>query len=392
MHPPRPLKCPDCFARVPSPSRGGEARCPHCRRAFRPVLAVPGFRWTQDGRRFSVLSARNPDVRPLKHVFVFENFLHPEVLRLRRRFRLDRLVAPFAREGEFARQRALRHWVSSAWTSGLPSVRAPARVHTLHAGEMFRHASTRGCQYFCTYKAYAMVEFAAALGWNARLVSAGGHMMSELWSNERGKWVFFDSLFNLHVEKEGLPLSCLEIQREYRKNGGRDVEYRWGRRRTLLPADGHEFVHLLPAQFAWFVVWTNANFFDEPNEKGQAFSRLLFRDRHNRRLRWTDASGEGDRYATLPSTRETSDPADIDFPLNVAEILLAAAPGGVRLGLETRTPGLKRLLVRVDGGPWRVFDAGGTIPLKQGRTAIRARSENQAGVRGPESEVVIEER
>ena len=51
----------------------------------------------------------------------------------------------------------------------------------------------------------------------------GHHGINEIWSNKYHKWFLSDAKYNHHFEKNGVPLSALEIREEYLKNKVADV-------------------------------------------------------------------------------------------------------------------------------------------------------------------------
>ena len=70
----------------------------------------------------------------------------------------------------------------------------------------------------CTHYASVFTQCCAALGFTARTQIMRSHCITEVWSNDYGKWVTMDpggdsndaTKFTYHFERHGVPLSALE--------------------------------------------------------------------------------------------------------------------------------------------------------------------------------------
>lgn len=380
------IKCPFCLA-WNDLRRGPEQECDDCLRRWTPIPTDMGATFSLAGRTFRVSASRNNPVIPPRHGFAHESFRHPDLARLRRKYRLERITSGIA--GEFDRQLALRDWVCAAWASGQPSVAFPPLVHENHVDRMLTLARREGRAYFCTYKAMASVELAAAFGWTARLVNIMKHMVHETWSNEYNKWVLHDSLYNVHYEREGLPLSVRQIREEYHRDGARRVRSTWGRGR-------HDLGPAHCGDFAWYVVYMHNNFFDFP--PGDHIHPLLMpRDRWNRRGHWRQGAQitrrRGDKYISKGMVVEESDPRQLDYKINQTEVLLQQCDGKLLARFHHNMPNYDALMTRVNGGSWvRHTDWRATKldwPLHASGNTLEARCVNTAGVPGPVSALSI---
>ena len=62
------------------------------------------------------------------------------------------------------------------------------------------------------------------LGCGPGQINNGGHHgVNEVWVNSFCKWVLIDAKYDLHFEKDGIPLSALDIRNEVWKDGGKSV-------------------------------------------------------------------------------------------------------------------------------------------------------------------------
>ncbi len=143
----------------------------------------------------------------------------PRTVQVREQYRLDEVVAGAATE--FEAMCALKRWVRSRWDHGwsLSFDKVKDALDILELAE-------RGEHFNCGFYSRVFVECARSLGWVARPIGIGvrdcsfprghnvgnvGHSVPEIWSNQYRKWVLLDPDLNLHYERDGLPLSALEI-------------------------------------------------------------------------------------------------------------------------------------------------------------------------------------
>lgn len=63
------------------------------------------------------------------------------------------------------------------------------------------------------------------------------HGINEIWLNSYHKWFLSDAKYDHHFEKNGVPLSALEIRDEYLKNGAADIKIAKGPDRVALDYD-----------------------------------------------------------------------------------------------------------------------------------------------------------
>ena len=134
----------------------------------------------------------------------------PQLEQLATREHLRDVVAGAPRQLDQIRR--LQDWVNAQWPDGNPSPYPPWNALTVL--DWIRSGKTGG---FCGQYAQVFLQSLAALGFTARYVEIGSrdnpyaHYVTEVWSNEFDKWVVMDPDFNVHFERDGVPLSALEI-------------------------------------------------------------------------------------------------------------------------------------------------------------------------------------
>jgi len=146
---------------------------------------------------------------------------------LREKYQLEKVIA--SAKDEWMAQLLLKEWVHKA----IPEGEAKASAH--HALDILE-LSARGETFWCTHYSITYMECALALGWQARHLGVDRkhgpeglesqhHGVTEVWSNQFGKWVVIDAQSNLHFEKQGIPLGAWEIRAECLKDQGKAVDH-----------------------------------------------------------------------------------------------------------------------------------------------------------------------
>ncbi len=324
--------------------------------------------------------------------FKFDSFQNPKLKELRERHRLDEVIAPG--KDEFERQVLLLDWTHRQFKKfGRPSTNCQGALQILKAvGE--------GHTFFCAQYAEVLVSAAASLGWVDRSLAlrrhqgankAGGsteHTVTEIWSNQHGKWVMLDPTSNLHLETNGVPLNAWEIRQEWFYRGGSNLVFVVGKerqhyRKTDLP--------ILLGRFAGFGDLTvepdeldkygfigyipNTDLMDAGYDYAQMFITK-------------DALCEGTQWhvRTLPAN-----PAlDPYFPIGQAAMSLRAEDGRLHVALKTLTPNFGRYEVRIDHGEWQTSGESFAWPVHPGLNRLEARTVNQFKVTGPIAQAEIE--
>lgn len=170
----------------------------------------------------------NGRVAPSRYPFGYEDHRRPELAELRRRFRLDELVAGAA--GDLERMVRIRSWIKSLWEHRLPWRHPP------YNGLLILDRASRGVETFiCMHYSVALIHACMSLGMQGRLINlhrgiaptypigeessadppVDEHVVAEIWCAEHRKWVLMDTDFDYHYERDGVPLSALEIHRAF---------------------------------------------------------------------------------------------------------------------------------------------------------------------------------
>ena len=323
--------------------------------------------------------------------FKFDSFDNPKLKELRKRHRLNEVVAPG--KDEFERQVLLMDWTHRQFKKfGRPSTNCHGALDILGAiGE--------GHTFFCAQYAQVLVSAAASLGWVDRSLAlrrhqgvnkVGGsteHTVTEMWSNQHRKWVMFDPTSNMVLETNGVPLNAWEIRQEWFYRGGTNLVFVVGKaqkkyRKADLPIvlgyfagfgdltvepdelDKYGFIGYIP----------NTDLMDSGYDYAQMFITK-------------DALCDGTKWHVRPLPANPA--ADPYFPIGQTALGLHVKDSNLHITLKTMSPNFKRYEVRLDRGGWN--ESGDTFvwEMHPGMNRLEARTVNQFVVKGPVSTVEI---
>jgi len=354
-----------------------------------------------------VVSCHNEEIRYTSLPFAYEDPLHPRLVALRHKFKLDAVVSGAATETEQLVK--LRDWVAHQWKFKPPEENYPA----WDADEIL----TRKCG-FCVQYAIVLMQSAISLGHQARFVfghnpgafDGGGHEVCEIWSNEHRKWILFDVNQNWHyvAPQTKVPLSMLEVHDLVLNTyyGGRPAtcEQRPGKR---LPSDalaicyGTELSPGIPPQgrenhyangrytapTRWLLVYymPRNNFYEKPYPQPKTQGCHWDWSEY---WCWEDALTP----KQWPYRHFTARRSDLDWTINQVrfDATLTDRPGSLAIQMGTVTPYFDTFLVKVDAQVWKKSSRAFTWELHAGRNRLEMRIRNKARVAGPVSLLEVE--
>jgi len=323
--------------------------------------------------------------------FKFDAYDNPKLKSLREKYHLDEVVADG--KDEFDRQVLLLDWVNHRFKKfGRPTSDARGALDILDANDA-------GHTFFCSHYAAVFVSAAASLGWVDRSLAlrrpdsmgqgSTEHSSTEIWSNQHRKWVMFDPLFAMYVEKDGVPLNAFELRQEWFYRDGRDLVFvldkeRRRYRKSNLPVfrsrhAGFGDLSLDPSAlnvYAFIGYIPNTNLMDGGPDYGRMF---ITQDRLCEGTRW--------HKRAVPANPAT----DPYFPIGQANLSLVPDGAGLRVTLKTLTPNFKTYMARTDGGEWKPVGGAFTwTPTRRGVNRLEVKTVNQFGVDGPVSTVEVQ--
>ena len=235
---------------------------------------------TAEKGQYIIREVKNPVYHGNELFRAYENFHSPRIKQLRERYGLDAVVAD--ERDEWRRILLLRHWIKS-------KIKIEDDHPTETRGDTFAilDAALQGGGFHCAHFSIVQQGVLNSFGYITRrlgcgpglLTKGGHHGVNEVWVNNLCKWVLVDAKYDLHYEKDGVPLSALEIRDEVWKDGAKSVvrcfglegkpatdqypddfgptaeTYRWcswentDNRFTSFPATGNSVVFMLDDEF-----------------------------------------------------------------------------------------------------------------------------------------------
>ena len=340
--------------------------------------------------RFVVLPVENPRYRGNELFRAFENYYSPRVRELRNRYGLDAVVA--GETDEWKRILLLRHWIKS-------SIAIDNENPTKTRGDTFAilDAALSGGKFHCTH--FSIVQHAVLnsfgyvtrrLGCGPGLKEDGGHHgVNEVWVNKFNRWVLIDAKYDVHFEKNQMPLSALDIRNEIWRDGAQSVVRVVGPdRRPMTPDPETGKWETRPDTYRWCSWETSTNRFTTFPATSTS-TLIMLQDETFKKNTWYRDGKPHWAYDT-PYMILTTRRDWIEWTPNVINSKVAVKAGKARVFLSSCTPNFRSFQIKAGDDTWRDCGEEVELPLaKKGRNRFTFRTINLFGVTGPEHRVEI---
>jgi hypothetical protein len=335
-----------------------------------------------------------PQLRPPELFQGFEDYYNPRLKRLRDEYELDKVVA--GEPSEFRRMLKLRHWVHSRW---------PIDNNQRFSGDAFAilEQAKAGAGFNCSHSMAVQQAVMSSLGYIARNLGVdcnheelgrnAHHGVNEVWSNEYAKWVLLDAKYDIHFERDGVPLSALELHEGVRADGGRGIVKMQGvdRRQTAMRAP--EYPENGISNYWWVSFHVRQDPFSHPHWSGG--NRLIVLDNAAfRETTWHRDHGSGltKHWAYAARAFVPTDLHQIEWTPGVPDLRVRrASPQELDVDVRSATPNFETYVVCLNGGE-SCTDADGQLrwKLQPGQNTLQVRSRNLFGVEGPAVTAMVE--
>lgn len=345
------------------------------------------------GPEYKTERADNPVFYPNKEFQSFEDLNSPKFGHLVEKYRLDTVF--HGETDEFKRILLLRHWIKSVIKINDFGDPYPGDGF---AEEILDNA-LKGQGYHCGHFMTVQNAVLNAFGYVTRTLGAGPgvkggpdghHGINEVWLNQYNKWFLSDAKYDHHFEKNGIPLSALEIREEYLKNKASDILKVKGPDRTPVDIDPETGTSKeRSAQTYTWIEWHGYNnmFTVWPDYKDLL---IMYNDDYFKNNTWIWGGNPHWAYAKPEFMKLVEDPELIYWTPNTiaSEVKIEGRKAVIRLTSDT--PNFKEYQVKVaPSGEWDKTDSIFTLNLSKKRYELLFRVVNLAGVTGPEHKVVI---
>ncbi len=332
----------------------------------------------------------------------FEDLSLPKFKSLREKYQLDTVFR--GEEDEFKRVLLLRDWIrkvvqiSDFEESYLGDEFAEGILDAALAGHGFH------CGHYMTVQnavmnSYGYVTRCLGAGPGVKGGPNGHHGINEIWSNKFQKWFLSDAKYNHHFEKNGIPLSALEIRDEYLKNKAADVMLIKGPDRKQILDDGvlnskGEMIPITKERFAQTYTWiewesVNNRFAAWPDNSSELAKLNMFADDYFKSNTWIWDGKPHWAYNT-ENMILVSDRNALYWTPNTIKGEVKIESEMVSIALNSNTPNLTTYQMRDSPeGEWKDISNPVTVSLKNSRNEILFRSMNMAGVPGIPYKVIV---
>ncbi|MDP7132031.1 MAG: transglutaminase-like domain-containing protein [Planctomycetota bacterium] len=329
----------------------------------------PGGGETEIHPGIKLIDFKNQQLSQSRFRFYWEDYSHPVLGELRRREQLDDLVQGAKDELEFFTR--ILKWTHKQWKEGNPDPYPP--FNALLILDWIRQGKTTG---FCAQYAQVMVQSLHSFGHSARYVSLANHEVLEVWSNQHAKWIVMDPTDGIYYTDGKQPLNAHELYLTLAEENATQVQ-------TV----GAEHNPQRIGSYGVFSIATRNDHLSQ-NRPPSAILKDLWKERihlitpHNKDLPYHEGK-------LRPVTTFVS---DVYFPMNSAHVKLLQpnAAGSIVLQLATDMPGFSRYQASRNGGPDERIPAMYIWELQPGRNTIEIVAQNQMGVSGPRTKIVVE--
>ena len=268
-------------------------------------------------------------------------------------------------------------------------------------------AALKGHGFHCGH--YMIVQNAVmnAYGYVTRCLGAGPgvkggpdghHGINEIWLNKYNKWFLSDAKYNHYFEKNGIPLSALEIRDEYLKNKMADVVLLKGAARTPIEFDGvvnkkGDTVKVTKADFAQTYTWIE---WEKSNNRFMLWpafdSKLnMYQDDYFKNHTWIWDGKPHWAYNKPEYMVRVNERKAIEWTPNTISSKVTIDGSKAKVELQSTTPNLKTYQMKeMPDGNWKDVSNAVEIELKKDTNEFVFRVVNLAGVTGPEHKIIIE--
>jgi hypothetical protein len=357
-----------------------------------PLLAVLVLQVLPAGAQpFHEVKVDNPIFVPDTAFSSFEDLSSPKFAALKTKYQLDTIF--HGQQDELKRILLLRNWIRSH----IP-INDPGPHPGNGSAESIIDEGLKGNGFHCGHYMAVQNAIMNAYGYVTRCLGAGPgvkggpdghHGINEVWLNSRHKWFLSDAKYNHHFEKNGIPLSALEIRDEYLKNKAADIVLVKGPGRIPLAYDDQykkskeDF-----ARTYTNVEWNKHNdlYTNWPNDGSYD---LMYGDEYFSTHTWIWDGKPHWAYNT-PHMQIVKARNALEWTPNTIASTVSIEDDQVTITLQSSTPNLKTYQVKKPGsGDWENIPSTIKLTVTKAHNEFIFRTVNIAGVTGPEHVVVI---
>lgn len=344
-------------------------------------------------RQYYVVEVDNPVYKPNTVFLSSEDLTSPKFNHLIEKYQLDTVF--HGETNEFKRILLLRQWIKS-------KVKIDDFGDPYPGGgevEKMLDFALEGQGYHCGHYMKIQNAIMNAYGYVTRTLEAGpgvkggpdgNHGINEIWLNDYNKWFLSDAKYDHHFEKNGIPLSALEIRDAYLKNKAADIAKVKGPNRIEIDADPETgTTRERSAQtYTWVTFYANCDMFTVWPEHEPV--NIMYEDDFFRNNTWIRDDKPHWAYDKPEYLVTVTNRDAIEWTPNTIASEVTIDRHKATIQLTSDTPNLKTYQMKDSASDsWQQVEDTITLDLEKDKHELLFRAMNLASVSGPEHRVVI---
>lgn len=345
-------------------------------------------------REYHLVEVANPEYKPNTVFNGFEDLTSKKFNHFITKYQLDTIFQ--GETDEFKRILLIRHWIKSHIKIDLENPNYSGEGYV----EGILDAALEGEGFHCGHFARVENGLLNAYGYVTRFLGAGPgvprefdphHGTNEVWLNTYNKWMVIDAKYEHHFEKDGVPMSALDIRDEFLKNKATDVVMLKGLKQIPTEFDKEigETKEAFAQTFTWVTYQGNNDICTTwPNHKEIV---LWYNDDYFKNHTWI-RSGKPHWAYKHPEILVLEENRDaIEWTPNTIASKVQIKKNRATIQLISDTPNFKEYQMKMlPSDKWHKVEDKMTLELTDKKHAYVFRAVNLAGVNGPEHKIIIE--
>lgn len=345
-------------------------------------------------REYQVVESNNPVFKPNVAFQFSEDLTSDKFGHLKSKYRLDTIFK--GGESEFEKILLLKEWINAVIPIDNFGDPYPGQGYVENILDEALGGTGFHCGHFmrvqnAVMNAYGYITRTIGAGPGVAGVIDGHHGINETWVNAYSKWVLLDAKYNHHFEKNGIPLSALEVREEYLKNKALDITMVKGVDRVPTEFD-KEFQRnkeSFARTYTWVEYHTHNNMFTAWPDYKETLT--MYEDEYFKNNTWIWGEKPHWAYGKPEFMILEPDRDAIEWTPNTIASVVNIEGNIANIKLKSDTPNLKEYQMKTaSNGNWQKTENKLSIDLSEDEHALAFRILNLAGVTGPEHQIKIQ--
>jgi hypothetical protein len=345
-------------------------------------------------KEYFLVEVKNPVYKPNTVFIGSEDLTSPKFNHLIEKYQLDTIF--HGETDELKRILLLRNWIKTVIKINDFGDPYPGGGYV----EGILDEAIKGQGFHCGHYMKVQNGIMNAYGYVTRTLGAGAgvkggpdghHGINEIWLNSYNKWFLSDAKYDHHFEKNGIPLSALEVRDEYLKNKAADIiKVKWPAR-TPIDADPETGTkrERSAQTYTWIAFHANNNMFTVWPDHDEV--NIMYEDDFFRNNTWIWGDKPHWAYDQPGYLIQVKDRDVIEWTPNTIASKTTINGNKAHIELRSDTPNLKEYQIKNSlSGDWQKVDQAIDLELKEKSYELSFRAVNLANVSGPEHRVVFE--